>query len=199
MTLPHPTIKIPLCLWSGLAPVGRWSAGPSMEQVLFFFFAALVLLSAATVILHKRIVYSALALIVCLGSLAALFVQLQAYFIASIQVIVYAGAIMVLFLFVILLVDPRSDAAQIRKGSATTWLAFPVVLLTTGALLWVIRDYHVSDEARGIVPASVAAEMGHTESLAQDLFTTYLLPFELTSVLILVAVLGAVALAKRRS
>lgn len=170
-----------------------------MDQVIFFFFAGLVLLSAASVVLQTRIVYCALSLIVCLGSLAALFLQLQAYFVAAIQVIVYAGAIMVLFLFVILLVDPKTEALQLDKGRAATWIAIPVVALTTASLLFAVRDFQVRSAARGIVPVSIMGEAGHTENLAVDLFTDYVLPFELTSILILVAVVGAVVLAKRRS
>lgn len=145
--------------------------------------------SAVSMILQRRAVYSALSLIICLCSLAALFVQLSAPFLAIIQIIVYAGAIMVLFLFVIMLLDPQAD---VMEGDKIKYLTYVTAPLAAAMVLILLRGSNLNE-----IPTRGSA-VGTTERIGEALFTDFLLPFEVTSILILVAIVGAVILAKRR-
>lgn len=159
-----------------------------MEQVVFYIASGLATVAALMVVVQRRAVYSVLSLIVCLSALAVLFYQLGAYFLAAIQVIVYAGAIMVLFLFVIMLIDPESEVFTVRRTRSLVLPAAIVALVTGGVLVGVFS--RVSEVRAGAMP-------GTLREIARTLFRDYLLPFEVTSVLILAAVLGAIILAKR--
>jgi NADH-quinone oxidoreductase subunit J len=159
--------------------------------VLFYICAALVVLAALNVILQRTPVYSALSLIVVLCALAVVYLLLGAEFMAVIQVIVYAGAIMVLFVFVIMLLNAGRETTSNRSRLAR-WLGVPLVVGFLAELLMVIwRQF----PANGTSPAPALdagpAAIGHL------LFRNYVLPFEVTSILILVAILGAVVLAKK--
>jgi len=161
-----------------------------VSPLLFLVLAALTVASALTVVVHRNPVHSACALVLTLCLLAVFFLALDAQLVALLQVIVYAGAIVVLFLFVIMLLNLRVEAHAMAGaplvGSAVAGGAALVVLLV-GTLR------HASAPAASGVPAG----FGETVTLARQLFTAYLLPFELTSVLLLVAIVGAVALAKK--
>lgn len=164
-----------------------------MELFIFGVLATLVTLGALTVVLHPDAVYSALALIAVLVFLAVLFVTLGAHLLAALQIIVYAGAIMVLFLFVIMLLG--------RSLEGGSWATHPALWVTGG-----IGAVGLAAATGGVLArASLSMTdtegpegFGGTTNLARELFTTYLLPFELTSVLLLIAVVGAVVLAKGR-
>jgi NADH-quinone oxidoreductase subunit J len=160
-----------------------------VEQLVFYVFAAVSVVAALLVVLQRRAIYSTLALIVCFGAIAALFYQLGAFFIAAIQVIVYAGAIMVLFLFVVMLIDPESEIFAVKRIRNLAVLALPMAALVGLILLSAVSATAGEAEA--------AAAPGDVASIAEGLFSSYLLPFEVTSILILVAVLGAMVLAKR--
>ncbi|HEV8132267.1 MAG TPA: NADH-quinone oxidoreductase subunit J [Acidobacteriota bacterium] len=162
-----------------------------MAFLFFYLFAAVALLSAFSVILQKKAMSSALSLIVCLGAIAMLYVQLEAIFIAVIQVIIYAGAIMVLFLFVIMLLDPASEKlAASLKGLA--YIAAPLGILLAILFFQASLAYHpLALEASKAAPSDIS-------SIGMQLFSNYLLPFEVTSILVLVAVMGAVVLAKKK-
>jgi NADH-quinone oxidoreductase subunit J len=159
---------------------------------LFLLMAALTVASALTVIVHPNPIYSALGLVSTLFMLAVLFLGLDAQMVAVLQIIVYAGAIVVLFLFVIMLlnlqVEERSSAAPPMVGIAA------IGGLTMGGLviLGIVRTPLGA-------PVPVHAGFGGTEALAERLFTVYLLPFELTSLLLLVAIVGAVVLGRKRA
>lgn len=164
-----------------------------MDLLIFGVLATIVTLGALTVVLHPDAVYSALALIAVLVSLAVLFLTLDAHLLGALQVIVYAGAIMVLFLFVIMLLG--------RSLEGGSWAARPSLWLAggIGAVGLAVAVGSVVVRASLFGADTVAPEgFGTTTALARELFTTYLLPFELTSVLLLVAVVGAVVLAKGR-
>jgi NADH-quinone oxidoreductase subunit J len=168
-----------------------------METALFYIFAAIALGSAVSVVVQRRVFYSALSLIVCLCALAGIYMLLQAQFIAAVQVIVYAGAIMVLFLFVIMLLDPFSAAVLRDKRK---YLAYLAVLLGAAAIACLhpmLRSYNLALAPR--TPDLAAGGFGSVRRVGETLFTEYLLPFEVTSILILVAIIGAVVLAKRQS
>ncbi len=161
-----------------------------MDAILFYCFAALAVVSALVVIGQRNPIYSALALIVTLCSLSAIFGLLGSPFIAVLQVIVYAGAIMVLFLFVLMLLNvKREQDAPVRSGRTLRGVALALVtllVLQAGAVL--LRSE----------PGSLASFDASTREMAKVLFSAhYLYVFEATSVLILAALVGAIVLAKK--
>ena len=165
--------------------------------VVFWGFAALAVGSALACIIGRSAVASALWLVVTLFSLAALFVVLDAQFIAVLQVLVYAGAIMVLFLFVIMLLNLG------RAGGGPTDLKGPLglgigVLLAGLLLVQLLTLRRAAGGPAGGGTGLVAAGQGMIASVARPLFTAYLVPFEITSILLLAAIVGAVVLAKRK-
>jgi NADH-quinone oxidoreductase subunit J len=168
---------------------------------LFLAFAALAVVAAFNVILQRNPIYSAIALIVVLASLAALFLTLYAQFIAAIQIIVYAGAIMVLFVFVIMLLNIRAEESITDKQKYLQWLAVPLFGALLAEVFFVIR--YIGDKPAPLPSANnvsnPAQVIGTVESVANGMFTFYLLPFEATSVLILMAIVGAMLLAKRET
>lgn len=162
-----------------------------MELIVFYIFAAAAVASAVMVVAQQRAVYSALALIVCFGAMAVLFFQLGAHFIGAVQVIVYAGAIMVLFLFVIMLLDPESEIFPRNRLKRVAVVGLPSAVFLTFALWRVFPQF--GDGGGG----AQTNPLENTTMVARQLFRDYLLPFEVTSILILVAVMGAVVLTKR--
>ena len=165
-----------------------------METVLFYIFGGIALLAAISVVAQKRVFYSAMSLVVCLCAISGEYLLLNAPFIAAVQVIVYAGAIMVLFLFVIMLLDPFS-AAVIRDKKK--YLSYLAILLGAFALILlypVLNSFESAQTSKGMELAG----SGSIGQIGQALFSEYLLPFEITSVLILIAIIGVVVLASRR-
>ncbi len=163
-------------------------------QILFMILAAIALLSGAVVVFQRHPLRSALFLIVNFFAVAGVYLLAHAEFIAAIQVIVYAGAIMVLFLFVIMLLnlrEPEAPTPQPRYG-----MKFLGISLAIGTGLLLV--YAFSKVALPAAKMAPKAGLGNTETIARLLFTDYLLPFEVTSVLLLVAIVGAVILAKAR-
>jgi NADH-quinone oxidoreductase subunit J len=159
---------------------------------LFYIVAALAVLAALNVVLQRTPVYSALSLIVVLCALAVVYLLLDAQFMAVIQVIVYAGAIMVLFVLVIMLLNARREE-PIDRSRMARWLGVPLIFALLAELLFVIgRQFPAASTTSAPGVEGGPAVIGHL------LFENYVLPFEVTSVLILVAVLGAVVLAKRQ-
>ncbi|MDM7996080.1 MAG: NADH-quinone oxidoreductase subunit J [Acidobacteriota bacterium] len=167
-----------------------------METVLFYFFGGIALLAAISVVVQRRVFYSGASLIVCLCSVAVLYLLLEAPFIAAIQIIVYAGAIMVLFLFVIMLLDPFSATVLKDKRKYLGYLAVVLGIIGFVLLYPFLRFYDPARAPRH--PGMTADSVGSVEHLGQVLFREYLLPFEATSILILVAIIGVVVLAKRQ-
>lgn len=159
---------------------------------LFYIFAVLAILAALSVVLQRTPVYSALSLIVVLCSLAVVYLLLGAEFLAVIQVIIYAGAIMVLFVLVIMLLNARQETPSDRSRLAR-WLGAPLLLVFLGELLFAVWErFPVATTRAAALPDAGPRAVGVL------LFRSYVLPFEVTSILILVAVLGAVVLAKKR-
>jgi NADH-quinone oxidoreductase subunit J len=167
-----------------------------MENALFYVFAGIALLAAVSVVVQRRGFFFALSLLVCLCAVAGLYMLLQAQFIAAVQVIVYAGAIMVLFLFIIMLLDPFSATVLRDKRKFLSYLAVLLGATILALLYPMLRSY---DLAKSVRSPEIGAGAGTIQSVGQVLFTEYLLPFEITSVLILVAIMGAVVIAKRQS
>jgi len=161
-----------------------------MIQILFFFFAAIAVGAAINVLVQRHVLYSALSLILMLTAVSVLFILQQADFLAVIQVIVYAGAIMVLFVFVIMLLNlpPDEDGADRLR-----WLKFIGIPMGLFFLFLVIATlWNVESSAN-----PQAGFIGSPQAIGQSLFTDYLLPFEVTSLLILIALMGAVVFAKK--
>ncbi len=168
-----------------------------MVTILFYIFAAVAIGGAIGVVLAKSPVGSLLFMVTTLGAIAATFVLLEAHFLAAIQVIVYAGAIMVLFMFVIMLLNLGHDYEGDFKGGLYAIISFVVV----GAIAGVIRsNLLIIQELEGTGAEAIGAaveEFGAVGAIARPLYTTYVVPFEITGILLLVAIVGAVALAKR--
>ena len=161
--------------------------------IIFWAFAGLAVLSGLACITRRSPVASALWLVVTLFALAALFVLLDAQFIAVLQVLVYAGAIMVLFLFVIMLLNLGRAGPTDLKGP----LGLGVGVFLAGLLLMQLLVLRQAGLAPGS-PVRPSLGQGMIPSIARPLFTVYLVPFEITSILLLAAIVGAVVLAKRK-
>ncbi len=170
------------------------------DQLLFYAFAAVAVLGALLVIAQKNPIYSVLALIVSFFGLSGLYVLLEAPFVAVVQIIIYAGAIMVLFLFTVMLLNvPREDAAEwdrthpfYRPWTMRVGAVLAVVMIVQ--LVWALSrtpglGAGVADNRPGV---SSVAELGRV------LFTDYMFAFEVTSILIIIAMVGAVVLARKR-
>jgi NADH-quinone oxidoreductase subunit J len=159
-----------------------------MQDILFYIFSALVLLCGALVILNRNPVNSAMFLVLSIISMAALFVLLHAFFLAAVQVLVYAGAVIVLFLFVIMLLDLKEEQRRKIKafGAATGILS----------VLAIVFVFWRSLAQTTLTSATVMTE-GGTLDLGRLLFTNYALPFEILSVLLLVAMVGVILLSKK--
>jgi NADH-quinone oxidoreductase subunit J len=184
-----------------------------MTEVVFYIFAAAAILSATLCILQRNPVSAALWLVSTMFSLAAIYVLLNAQFIAAIQVLVYAGAIMVLFLFVIMLLNLGHAESDIRGTStvAATLVIVGLLALELFALLRYTPRQLASEFSQwptftdpstifvaGQITLQETAARGVVGAVAAPLFQIYLIPFEITSILLLVAIIGAVVLAKRK-
>jgi len=165
------------------------------EKVLFIVFAVIAIASALNILLQRSPLYSALSLIGTLLSLSALYLTVHAQFIAAVQIVVYAGAIMVLFIFVIMLLNVPKDQPQIEKQKGLRYLAIPFAGLMIAEMFYVLRPIRLT--TLPIQPGNAEQAVGTTWSIGTALFTDYLLPFEVTSVLILMALVGAMVLARR--
>ena len=167
-----------------------------MIPFLFSLFSIVAVASAIMMIVHRNALYSALFLIITLFALAGHFVLLNAPFVAAVHIIVYAGAIMVLFLFVIMLLDLKSDRGgeKPRRWSLSLGILLTVILVVELGLM--LRSGVQS--SFGSVPSQAKIQLGSTEAIGQLLFTKYLFPFEIASVLLLSAIIGSVILAKRK-
>jgi NADH-quinone oxidoreductase subunit J len=171
----------------------------TFQHLLFLALAGVAVLAAFNLILQRNPIYSALSLIATLCVTAALFLLLSAPFISVIQIIIYAGAIMVLFVFVIMLLNLREEESKVDRQRYLKWLAAPLFLALLAEVFIVIR--YVREDPPLIPNANTVADPSHSlgtvESIANSMFTTYVLPFEMTSVLILMAIVGAMLLARR--
>ncbi len=165
-----------------------------MEIYLFILFATLAVAAAVGMITSKDTVNSALFLVVNLISVAGIFLLLRAQFLAVIQILVYGGAIMVLFLFVIMLLNLSSEENMISRFSVKYAIAFLLGVVVLSQLLYAIAS------VTGTLPY-VSPEMervGTVEALGDALFSTYMLPVLVTAILLTAAVVGAILLAQRK-
>jgi NADH-quinone oxidoreductase subunit J len=164
-----------------------------MSAALFIFFvlAALAVFGAVALILQSHPIHSALSLILVMLSLAGLYLLMGAEFVAAVQIIVYGGAVMVLFIFVIMLLNAGVEE-RTNFSKLASFAGVPLALALAGLISAAIIRY------AGHIPApATAGELTSTRELSKQLFSTFVYPFELTSFLILVAILGAIVLAQR--
>jgi NADH-quinone oxidoreductase subunit J len=182
-------------LLTSLAP---FVAATKVDLAVFAVCAVIVLAGAFGVILLRNPVHAALSLVMTLFGVAVLFVAQEAHFLAAVQVIVYAGAIVVLFLFVIMLLGvDREEAVEVEqlKGQRPAAIGLGLLVLALVVLLARFDEWATgAPEARG---AADAAGAENVELLGRSIFTDFLLPFEVTAVLLVIAVVGAVVLARR--
>jgi len=166
-----------------------------METLFFLIISLMAVVSAILVVSCKNPINSALSLILTFFCLATYYVMLDAPFLAAVQVMVYAGAIMVLIVFTIMLLNIRVNAS---KNTAHNILLGCIIgfftLLNTAFIIFKSR----AALPNGTLTGEIIKQQGHTELIGREIFTSFLLPFEVTSILLLVAIVGAVMLAKKK-
>ncbi|MEO7415067.1 MAG: NADH-quinone oxidoreductase subunit J [Opitutaceae bacterium] len=163
-----------------------------MGNFLFNFFALFTVITAVGVVLNKNAVNAAMCLLLCLAGIAGLFVQLEAYLLAFLLILVYAGAIVALFLFIIMLLDTQSTAR--RPFGKMSFVAAGVALLLLVAGL---STLHVRGQLHAPDATTVPALGASLKLYAYQLFTTYLLPVQIMGFLLLIAMLGVIVLSKK--
>jgi NADH-quinone oxidoreductase subunit J len=172
-----------------------------LDKVIFYFFAAIAVSSAVLTVTRRNAVHSAIFLITALLATAGIFLQLRAEFLFIVQIILYVGGIMVLFVFVIMLVNLDVAVRQIQFARQK-WVALVISLALAaqvGLMFW--SSAKMPGQGLPILQAVPAEKLSslNSEAVARSLFSTYLLPFEIASVLLLVAMIGAVVMAKKRT
>ena len=164
-----------------------------MEQAFFFYFAFVIAAASVLVVAVRNPIYSALALLIMFFHVAGLYVTLHAEFLAAVQIIVYAGAILVLYLFVVMLLNLRQDDRYHRQwpmaGAVGVTLVIEAIILTA-----------MKGRTTPVVTSGTETTVGgtsNTEAIGDVLYSTYLFPFEVASLILLVAMIGAIMLAKK--
>ncbi len=168
-----------------------------MEAILFYVFAAVMVISSLMVVFRKNPVHSALFLVLTFFCLGGIYLLLNAQFIAAVQVIVYAGAIMVLFLFVIMLLNLERETAS-QSGHGVQKFSAIILSVVLAVSLGSIMTARVLTGEKGVYSLEKVNAIGNSEVIGKLLFTDFLLPFEITSILLLAAIIGAIILAKKR-
>jgi len=166
-----------------------------MELFFFFIVALVAIVSSILVVTCRNPINSALSLVMAFFCLATFYVMLDAPFMAAIQVIVYAGAIMVLIVFVIMLLNLRTETGSRYRHAVV--ISSIIGALTLFEIVYFLLRSGLTG-TRGGLNKGIIEQVGHTELIAKSMFTDFLLPFEITSILLLVAIIGAVVLAKRK-
>lgn len=182
------------------------SIKPAMTDLLFYLFAAITLITALVMVLSPNAVNGAMCMIVSFVGTAALFVLLEAYFLAILQILVYAGAVMVLFLFIIMLLNVEKESQQFGKSKLTILASVFGFIILSSLVLSLFNDpvalpappeiavYEnpTGLNANGAIPFTTSAK-----SFGYSLFTKYMLPFQLTGFLLLAAMIGVIVVSKR--
>jgi NADH-quinone oxidoreductase subunit J len=162
-----------------------------MSQYLFFALSLFTIISALFVVFSRSPMYSVLWLIVCFFTIAGHYILLNAQFLAIVHVIVYAGAIMVLFLFTVMLLNLNAET----EPHKTNWVKFAAVI--AGGMLFLTLTASLRTVDLGTFSLPAKSEIGYVENVGTKLFTDFLLPFEISSILFMSAMIGAVVLAKK--
>ncbi|GAB1722370.1 MAG: NADH-quinone oxidoreductase chain 10 [Nitrospira sp.] len=163
-----------------------------MDHIFFFYFAAVIATTSVLVVALRNPVYSAQALLIMFFHVAGLYITLHAEFLAAVQIVVYAGAILVLYLFVVMLLSIKSEERYHNQLPVAGLLG---VMLCTEVILLLIQSRTAASAPA--IPADPVAESGNTELIGEALYSTYLFPFEVASLILLVAMIGAIILAKK--
>jgi NADH-quinone oxidoreductase subunit J len=163
-----------------------------MSLIIFLVFAIIAVICAINVVVQTHPISSAISLVGVMASLAVLYLQLGGEFIAAAQMIVYAGAIMVLFIFVIMLLNAGAETKQ-GRSIMVQLLGVPAVIALLGVLAYFVQRMFPA----GMTVTFGGFRGGTAYDIGKALFTTYLLPFEITSLLVLIAIIGAVVLARK--
>src|SRR5438552_1982805 len=167
-----------------------------MELSIFLILSVISIASALNILIQRHPIYSALSLILTFMSLAGIYLQMHAEFIAVMQIVVYTGAIMVLFVFVIMLLNVKAEERVPHKPLVMKYLGIPLTLLLVTALgLNIFQSF--SGQTIQVSGAATSGLTGNTQSIGKLLYTQYALPFEITSILLLVAIVGAILMAKK--
>src|ERR1700745_2198992 len=171
-----------------------------LDQVIFYLFAGIAVISAILTVTRRNVVHSAIFLITALLATAGIFLQLRADFLFIVQIILYVGGILVLFVFVIMLVNLDVALRQIQFARQK-WVALLVALALAGQVgLMFWSSGKMPGQGLAVLTAAAAAKVAlNSQTVARSRFESYLLPFELASVLLLVAMIGAVVMAKKRA
>jgi NADH-quinone oxidoreductase subunit J len=171
-----------------------------LDQIIFYLFAVIAVASAVLTVTRRNVVHSAIFLITALLATAGIFLQLRAEFLFIVQIILYVGGIMVLFVFVIMLVNLDVAVRQLQFARQK-WVGLIIALALVaqvGVMFWSSRK--VPGQGVPVLAAPPAQRLPpNSEEVARSLFSSYLLPFEIASVLLLVAMIGAVVMAKKRT
>ena len=165
----------------------------ALDHLFFFYFAGVIVLTAILVVALRNPVYSALSLLILFFHVAGLYVTLHAEFLAAVQIIVYAGAILVLYLFVVMLLNVKREVrfhGQVLLGGLLGLTIF------TELLLLIVQRSGRTASVESVIAENPQAA-GNTEAIGELLYSTYLFPFEVASLILLVAMIGAIVLAKR--
>jgi NADH-quinone oxidoreductase subunit J len=165
-----------------------------MVTYLFIFFSVLAIAAALAMVLNKNTVNSALFLVINMVSIAGIYLLLEAQFLAVIQIIVYAGAIMVLFLFVIMLLNLEKERSLFDQFRVKYFVAFFLAVIVLSQLLYALGSW---TETLPTVSENMA-QIGTVEAIGDVLYTDYLLPFEITAILLTAAVVGALVVAQQK-
>jgi NADH-quinone oxidoreductase subunit J len=167
------------------------------EKILFLVFAALAVLGGIATITRRNVVHALLFLVFTFLNVAAIFFLSQAYFLAVVQILVYAGAIMVLFIFVIMLLNLRTFEQEEQTHHKQRWVALGLSVLVLAEFVVVLAGVTFTSVHGGFGPEAIAKAGGSTMVFGKALFDQMLLPFEVASVVLLVAMVGAIILVRR--
>ena len=167
------------------------------EKVLFLVFAVLTVGGGVATITRKNIVHALLFLVFTFLNVAAIFFLSQAYFLAVVQILVYAGAVVVLFLFVIMLLNLKTWGQEEQTHRKQRWIALGLSVLVLAEFVIVLAGITFTSTHAGFDAAALEAAGGTTKAFAEVLFDRMLLPFEVASVVLLVAMIGAIVLVRR--
>ncbi len=172
-----------------------------MAAFLFYLFSTLTIVAALFVVINRDAVNSAMCMIVALAGVAGLFYVLGAYFLAALQIIVYAGAVMVLFLFIIMLLDTTARH-RLRISEINLVFVCGVLVALVGGALWLAHQFPITVAPAAPVPAMPSdqhplAYAAASKAMGYGLFTRYMLPFEVAGFLLLIAMVGVIVLSKR--
>lgn len=170
-----------------------------IESLLFIIMSLITIVCALCVVFQKNPIYSAVFLIQTMVSLAVLYVLLHAQFVAAVQVMVYAGAIMVIFVFVIMLLNLNKEDIEGDRDKLVTQKPAAITLgIALVLMIGIIMARTVFQGAKGEYPPEVINQVGSTQLVGKMLFTKYVLPFEIASILLFAAIIGAIVLAKKQ-